>query len=196
MKTKNKIFIISGPSGVGKTTISRHILKKVPGIKPNISCTTRPPRKGEQEGRDYKFITPEAFLALRKKDAFLEWAEVLSHFYGTLKRDVQAIMRQGQDVLLCIDVQGAEQVRQKVLSAVTIFILPPSLKVLRERLELRGEKRQEIASRIALARKEVKQAYNYDYIVVNDVLSQAVKSVIHIVYAERSRVEKRGLRRF
>jgi len=190
MNFKNSLFIISGPSGVGKTTIARLLLKKVPSLKKTVSCTTREKRPGEVDGRDYHFISPREFQQLIAKGAFLEWARVLDDFYGTLKSEVRKITRAGHDALLCIDVQGAEQVKEKLPSACSIFILPPSYSELKLRMEKRKEKEGIILKRLKLARKEIKKVYNYDYYVVNDELNKAVKLIQYIIYAQRAKVER------
>ena len=191
MKFKNRLFIISGPSGVGKTTISHLLLKSVPKLQKTISCTTRERRPGEVEGKDYYFISRKEFQSLIAKDAFLEWAKVLNDFYVTLKKEVITIMRSGKDALLCIDVQGAEQVKSKIPSACTIFILPPSYSELKNRMEKRNEKKEVIARRLKLAIREIKKVYNYDYYVINDKLNKAVTLVKYIIYAQRARVERK-----
>ncbi|HDL10232.1 MAG TPA: guanylate kinase [Candidatus Omnitrophica bacterium] len=191
MKFKNRLFIISGPSGVGKTTISHLLLKSVPKLQKTISCTTRERRPGEVEGKDYYFISRKEFQSLIAKDAFLEWAKVLNDFYGTLKKEVITIMRSGKDALLCIDVQGAEQVKSKIPSACTIFILPPSYSELKNRMEKRNEKKEVISRRLKLAIREIKKVYNYDYYVINDELNKAVKLIKYIIYAQRAKVERK-----
>ncbi len=191
MKFRNRLFIISGPSGVGKTTISRLLLKKVPKLQKTISCTTREKRPGEVDGKDYYFISQKEFQSLIAKNAFLEWAKVLNEFYGTLKKEVTTIMKSGKDALLCIDVQGAEQVKSKVPSACSIFILPPSYSELKNRMEKRNEKKEVISRRLKLAVREMKKVYNYDYYVINDELNKAVKLIKYIIYAQRAKVERK-----
>jgi guanylate kinase len=191
MKFRNNLFIISGPSGVGKTTISKLLLKKMPHLQKTISCTTREKRPREVDGRDYYFISKKEFQKLIARGAFLEWAKVLDDFYGTLKKEVKRITESGNDALLCIDVQGADQVKKKLPHACSIFILPPSYSELKIRMEKRREKEEIIARRLKLAVKEIKKVYNYDYYVINDELNKAVKSIQYIIYAHRAKVERR-----
>lgn len=188
MKPRPKVFIISGPSGVGKTTIAKRILAEVEGIQKTVSSTTRR-RRGEDESSDYRFITRKKFLKLVEEGAFLEWAQVLNNFYGTPREEVERILADGKDVLLCIDVQGAKQIRKKIPQAISIFILPPNLAALKRRLLKRGEASSQIARRLALAKKELQMLKNYDYWVVNDLLEKAVELVKYIIYAERLKVE-------
>ncbi len=194
MKRKGKIFIISGPSGAGKTTIAQKILEDVENIERSISCTTRAKRDNEVEGRDYRFVTERAFKIRIKKKTFLEWALVLDNFYGTLKKDVSEAIKRGSDILLCIDVQGAAQVRRQRKDVVSIFIIPPRPKELKKRLLKRGEKAEGAAKRIALAKKEMLEAEKYDYIVKNDFLQKATDLVKYIVYATRSGKKKKKIK--
>ena len=190
MKPRGKVFIISGPSGVGKTTIAEAILKELKDVRKTISCTTRGPRKGERDGKDYRFLAKEEFEKLIKKGAFLEWASILGNLYGTLKAEVDGILRGGKDALLCIDVQGAKQVKEKLPQAISIFILPPNLGELKKRLIKRGEEEKEVERRLKLAKREVKEIYRYDYYVVNDDLKKAIELVKYIICAEKNRVER------
>ena len=185
MNREPKLFIISGPSGAGKTTIAQRMLEEVEGLTRSISCTTREKRKAEIEDVDYKFINKDKFQALIEKDVFLEWAEVLGNLYGTLKKDVKVNLDLGQDVLLCIDVKGAMQVLKKEPKTVAIFIMPPSVEDLRSRLLKRGETGDELKKRIDLAEEEMDMAAHYHHIVYNDVVHKAVNLVKSIVYAER-----------
>jgi len=185
MNREPKLFIISGPSGAGKTTIAQRMLEEVEGLTRSISCTTREKRKTEIEDVDYKFINRGRFQALIEKGAFLEWAEVLGNLYGTLKKDVKASLDLGKDVLLCIDVKGAMQVLKKEPKTVAIFIMPPSVEELRSRLLKRGETGDELKKRIDLAEEEMEAASQYHHIVHNDVVHKAVNLVKSIVYAER-----------
>jgi len=185
MSTGN-LFIISAPSGAGKTTILREVLT-LPGIDFSVSHTTRAPRPGEVNGRDYFFVTVDEFDALREQNAFLEWAEVHGNRYGTSRDAVQERLDRGHDVVLDIDVQGAAQLREKkYVAASYIFIAPPSLAELRRRLSGRGtEKEETVNLRIANARREMEQMPSYDFVVINDDLQEAVESVRAIVIAKR-----------
>jgi len=190
MKRKGKIFIISGPSGAGKTTIARKILREIKDLRRSISCTTRNRRRGERNNIDYRFITKQRFDELIKQNAFLEWARVLSNFYGTLEKDVTATLQKGNDILLCIDVQGAEEVSKKMPEAISIFIRPPNLKELKRRLIERGESLKEVDKRLALAKQELQKASSYDYIVTNDSLQKALEMIKYIIYAQRGKKRK------
>ncbi|MDP8252809.1 MAG: guanylate kinase [Candidatus Kaelpia aquatica] len=187
MNRKAKLFIISGPSGAGKTTIARKLFQEVEGLARSISCTTRERREAERDGIDYRFINSGRFQNLIKENAFLEWAIILKNYYGTLKDDVEAQIAGGNDVLLCIDVQGAAQVLKKKSDTVAIFVMPPDIEELRARLLKRGESKKEIEKRIGLASKEIKRAPHYHHVVYNGVLHQAVDLVKSIVYAERQK---------
>jgi guanylate kinase len=183
-----QLFVISAPSGVGKTTLVRSLLQELPELRFSVSSTTRPPRQGEVDGEDYHFMTREVFLAGIKAGRFLEWAQVHGECYGTDGQKLNDWLVAGSDVLLDIDVQGARQVRCIYPSAHNIFILPPSLTVLEQRLQSRGtEPPEKIAARLNAARKELQEAPWYDFIVVNDVLEQAVADLIAIVRAHRCR---------
>jgi guanylate kinase len=188
------LFIISAPSGTGKTTILKKIIVAMARIVFSVSHTTRLPRAGEQQGVDYFFTVKEAFLTMQQQDLFLEWAEVHGNLYGTSISAVQAAAEQGLDIILDIDVQGARQVKRKVGDkGVFIFIAPPSLPELERRLAGRStETEANIARRLANAKEEMKSMGNYDYVIVNDVLDQAVEVLKSIIIAERSR-KRRGL---
>ncbi|WP_352409051.1 guanylate kinase, partial [Pyramidobacter piscolens] len=139
--TKNRkgtLFVLSGPSGAGKGTIRARVFEALDGLSYSVSCTTRAPREGERDGVDYRFITPEDFAARIAAGDFLEWADVHRHRYGTLKSDVEKVLNEGKDMFLEIDVQGALQVKKKMPEAVTLFVVPPSIEVLEERLRGRG----------------------------------------------------------
>ncbi len=188
MNRESKLFIISGPSGVGKTTIAQNLLKEIEGLARSISCTTRERRETERDGVDYRFISSDRFQVLIKEDAFLEWAEILGNLYGTLKSDVEAQIARGNDVLLCIDVQGATQVLEKKPDAIAIFIMPPNIEELRTRLIKRGESKLEIDKRIKLAKEEIECISSYHHVVYNDVLHKAIDLVKYIVCAERQKI--------
>ncbi|CAK8715959.1 Guanylate kinase [Candidatus Electrothrix laxa] len=183
------LLVVSAPSGCGKTTILKQVMVKVSGLEFSVSHTTRQPRLGERDGVDYHFVTKEAFLALRDQQpsGFLEWAEVHGNFYGTSRRDVETLLASGKDVVLDIDIQGAAQVRDNT-DPVTVFISPPTLAELERRLRGRGtESAENLAVRLANAEKEMAEADNYRYLIVNDVLEQAVRDLQAIITAERRR---------
>jgi len=183
------LFIISAPSGTGKTTILKKIIAALERVAFSVSHTTRAPRPGEQDGVDYFFIDSEAFAAMRQQGFFLEWAEVHGNKYGTSSSVVQAATEQGLDIILDIDVQGARQVKEKLGNkAVFVFIAPPSLRELEQRLAGRStETAAVIATRLANAKEEMKSIGQYDYVIVNDTVDRAVEVLKSIIVAERSR---------
>lgn len=190
MNKKGILFVISGPSGVGKGTIKEALLKEIGDMASSISVTTRKPRVGEIDGEDYFFVSKEEFTKKIEKDEFLEWAQVYTNMYGTPRDFVSKQLDKGTDVLLEIDIQGALQVKKKMPSAVYIFISPPSIKELAFRLSCRGKDSPEsISKRLAACENEMKQVKHYDYLVVNDDLNEAVKKVQAIILAERCKIE-------
>lgn len=187
-------FIISSPSGGGKTTILRKVFAELPGLVFSVSHTTRPPRAGEVDGRDYHFVGIEEFTSIREQSpsGFLEWARVHDNFYGTSRWEVEKLLGEGLDVVLDIDIQGARQVKEAI-EAVSIFIAPPSLAELERRLRGRGTDSEEVvALRLANARRELAAASEYDYLVVNDSLVEAVETVRSIIIGERAK-RRRGI---
>lgn len=183
---KGNIFIISAASGTGKTTLVTRLLKNNGGLRVSVSHTTRPPREGEQDGVHYHFVSREEFESLISQKAFLEHADVFGHYYGTSIAAVNRLREQGFDVILEIDVQGAEQVRRALPEAVGIFILPPSFEVLAGRLKGRATDSEEvIATRLAKARHEIEQAFDFDYIVINEDLDLAEADLLHIIQSGR-----------
>lgn len=185
------LFILSAPSGAGKTTLSRHILERTPNLKLSISYTTRTPRPGEIEGRDYHFIEESRFVQLRADGAFAEWAEVHGLLYGTAREPLDTALAQGKDFLLDIDVQGAHQLRTAYPEAVSVFVLPPSWDELENRLRSRGTDHKEvIARRLQRAREETQELGNYDYVIVNDHLERATSLLSAIIQTERIRVSR------
>ena len=193
MKKRNRrsLFIISAPSGAGKTTLCKKIVHTVDNLKQSVSFTTRQPRKGEVDDVDYTFINRQKFMKMVERGDFIEWAEVHSNFYGTSRRRLQKIMDSGYDVLLDIDTQGAKQIRDARDEAVFVFILPPSMKVLRERLEKRkSNTREDIERRLRRAVDEIRDYRMYDYVIVNDVLRNSLKRLETVIAAERLRNEK------
>ena len=187
--TKNRkgtLFVLSGPSGAGKGTIRARVFEALDGLSYSVSCTTRAPREGERDGVDYRFITPEDFAARIAAGDFLEWADVHRHRYGTLKSDVEKVLNEGKDMFLEIDVRGALQVKKKMPEAVTLFVVPPSIEVLEERLRgRRSEGEAELRLRLRNAVEEMKQRDLYDFVVVNDSLDEAVKRVCRFVEQRR-----------
>jgi len=180
------LYVVAAPSGAGKTTLVRLLFEKDPGIRVSISTTTRAPRPGEEDGREYHFVDVQSFLEMVSRGEFLEWAEVHGNYYGTSKRWIEAQMSAGNDVLLEIDWQGAQQVRKSFPEAVGIFILPPSLEALKQRLSGRGTDSAEIiARRIAAARDEMRHVDEFDYVIINDDLQQALGNLMCVVSASR-----------
>lgn len=182
------LFVISAPSGSGKTTLARRLLADLTGMEFSVSYTTRKKRPGERDGVDYHFVDDGEFDRMLKEGEFLEWAEVHGRRYGTSQTTVDRSLADGRDVLLDIDTQGAASVRSRRSDAVLIFILPPDLETLRERIAGRGaEDADETRKRLEHAREEVKHYSEYDYIVVNDKVDEAVRLLEAIVTAHRHR---------
>lgn len=183
-----KLFIISAPSGAGKTTLCRRLLECCPDMFYSISYTTRSPRPGETDGKDYHFITREAFLEKQTHNYWAEWARVHDHYYGTSAEFLSNSMAQGQDVLMDIDVQGAMQIKDRFPEAITIFIMPPSMDVLKQRLAGRGtDSRTTIEKRLQNAVREMEQKDFYQHVIVNDELEKAATELIEIVNRYRER---------
>ncbi|MFH2060752.1 MAG: guanylate kinase [Pseudomonadota bacterium] len=181
MSNTGKLFVVSAPSGAGKTTLIQHVLKRFPALSYSISSTTRSPRKTEKEGRDYFFISPEEFEKKIEQGQWLEWAKVHDNYYGTSKQIVQTCLSRGESLLLDIDVQGAAQVMASDLDPVTIFIMPPSIEVLARRLENRGtDTREVIEKRLKNAIAEMEQSKRYQYQLINDDLDTAISRMIRI----------------
>ena len=190
MNKKTVVFplVLSAPSGGGKTAI-REILIKDPRFGFSITCTTRNPRPGEVNGKDYYFVSRDEFAEMRKNGQLLEWAEVHGNFYGTPVKSVRDVMEAGKIPVMTIDVKGAESVRKIFPEAVTVFIIPPSAEILKKRLELRGETPGGMKIRLATAREEMKQADKFDYLVINDILETAAADVIKITETEAMRIK-------
>jgi len=185
------LFVVSSPSGGGKGTLIRRVIGEVPGLSYSVSWTTRAPRPGEVDGVSYHFVSPEEFERMRAAGGFLEWAVVHGNRYGTARSVVAQELSEGHDIILEIDVQGAEAVRATMASVVGIFILPPSLAVLRERLQARmTERPEELAVRLGNARGEVEQYRHFDYLILNDEVERASAQLASVVYAERARRER------
>lgn len=180
--------MIVAPSGAGKSSLVNALLKEDAGLRLSLSTTTRAPRPGEVDGKDYRFISQEAFIAERDQGHFLEWAEVHGHFYGTSKPWIESQMQTGNDVVLEIDWQGAQQIRRLILSVQWIFIFPPSIEDLEERLRKRGQDDEAtIQKRLAAAHIELIHALEADYIVVNNSFDQALTDLQYILAASRLR---------
>lgn len=182
------VFVFSGPSGTGKTTLAWEVIRRVPGMEFSVSYTTRAPRDGEQEGIDYRFVDRAEFERLRARVEFAEWAEVFGNLYGTHRGDLERVVAEGRDIVLDIDIQGALQVRRARRESVLVFILPPDLELLRQRLVARATDHAEaISRRLQAARSEIEHAFEFDYLVVNDSLEEAVARLQAVVQAERLR---------
>lgn len=192
MKRKGKIFIISSPSGGGKTTVCNILKKQHLDIKFSVSATTRNPRAGEKNDKDYIFLTKPEFIARLRKRGFLEWANNYGNLYGTPRDFVKKNIVRGKDVVLSIDVKGAMQVKKVVRDAVLIFILPPSMGVLKKRLKSRNtEGARTFNKRMKVARKELTYLKKYNYVIVNDSLAKAVEALKAIIVAERNKIMER-----
>jgi guanylate kinase len=188
---RGQLFIVSAPSGTGKTTLVERLVQQVPSIRLSRSYTSRPARDGELDGVDYNFVSREHFESMARADAFLEWADVFGNYYGTSAADTERMLAESQDVVLVIDVQGARQVRARGVAAVGVFVLPPSAAVLERRLRGRSKDGEaEMQRRLEVARAEVGEYVHYEYVVVNDELDAAVGRLTSIVGAERARVQR------
>jgi guanylate kinase len=193
LERRGLMFVLSSPSGAGKTTLSRLLIERMAGLKMSVSATTRPMRPGEVDGRDYSFVDTARFEAMVKGDELLEWAIVFDHRYGTPRAPVEAALSAGQDVLFDIDWQGTQQLRQKARAdVVSVFILPPSAADLEARLHSRAQDSDEvIRGRMSRASHEMSHWAEYDYIVVNHDIDEAFAEVQSILKAERLRRERR-----
>jgi guanylate kinase len=189
-KKKGKLFIISAPSGSGKTTLCQKLVKRMPYIVRSISLTTRPPRKGEKEGRDYYFVTRQEFEKQKRRKNLLEWAKNFGYYYGTPKDKVLKLLAGGTDVILAIDVKGAMKIKKLYPKGVFIFILPPSMPELRNRLrKRRRDISLEIDKRMKVARRELSYLPRYTYAVVNDNLKKATDRLEAIITTERGKIK-------
>jgi guanylate kinase len=185
------MFIVSGASGTGKSTLCRAMLKVFPNLRFSVSHTTRPQRPGDREGRDYFFVAPQQFQTMIDRGHFVEWAEIYGHRYGTSKRMLEMAREEGQDLILDIDGQGARQLRDQNIPGAFVFILPPSLEELKRRLMNRKTERKEaLEERLKKARAEIADSRWYDYLIINDDLRAAKARLKAIILAENCRREK------
>jgi len=187
-RSRGLLFVVSAPSGTGKTTVVERLVQIFPDLGLSRSYTSRAMRSGEKDGLDYNFITRERFEAMIADDAFLEWADVFGNLYGTGKAETERELAAGRDLILVIDVQGARQVRSHGANAIGIFVLPPSFEALERRLRGRSKDSDEaIRKRLATARREIRAVAEYEYVIVNDELETCVDRLRSIVLAERAR---------
>ncbi len=182
------LIVVSAPSGAGKTTLCKNVLDLIDNLRFSVSYTTRKPRPGEVDGRDYYFIDEKRFREMIERGEFLEWAYVHGNLYGTSRVVVQELLSKGFDILLDIDVQGAEQVKRIYGDAVMVFIMPPSFDILRERLMRRGAENIEL--RLKRAYEEMRRYSDYDYVIINDNLEKAIDHLRAIILSERLRTER------
>ncbi|MDH3503655.1 MAG: guanylate kinase [Nitrospirota bacterium] len=188
LKGQKLLFVVSGPSGVGKSTLCRHILKTIPDVRLSVSYTTRMPRSGETDGKEYRFISEDEFHTKISEHAFAEYAEVYGRLYGTPWMELEQESDSNTDILLDIDVQGARQVMKTLQKAVTVFILPPSLEVLRARLVERAtDTPDEQERRFQKAQDEMRSYTEYQYTIRNETLGQAIEEIQAVIVAERVR---------
>lgn len=191
LTNKGNLIILSGPAGAGKDAVLAEVKKKDVGIKQSISMTTRTMRPGEVDGVDYYFTDKETFEKYIQEDYFIEYVQYNGNYYGTPKNKIQAILDEGYDVLFKIEVEGAGNIRKAFPEAISIFIVPPSIEVLKARLKGRGTETEEsFNNRIGIAQTELSRASEYNYVVINDELSACADDVCAIIVAERSRYEK------
>lgn len=185
------LFVVSSPSGGGKGTLIQRVLKRLPNLSYSVSYTTRKPRDGEVDGREYFFVTPEQFSQMVERNDFLEWAKVHSYLYGTSRDQVARDVSLGRDIILEVDVQGAASIRNLISDAVSVFILPPSLEVLRERLIARGtDSPDDLAVRLRNAPEELKAYKTFDYVIINDDADTASAKLMAIIEGERTRLSR------
>ncbi|MBW2039200.1 MAG: guanylate kinase [Deltaproteobacteria bacterium] len=190
MARRGILFVVSAPSGAGKTTLLKKMISQLAGVGLSISYTTRPPRLGEREGIDYFFVSRGEFINMVKEGEFIEWAQVHGDLYGTPRANLETLQG-GEDLILEIDTQGARKIREELKNGVLIFIQPPSLRVLGERLRARGgDSEEEIHARLQNAQKELDQMAWYDYIVINREIEEAARQLTSIIIAERCKTAR------
>jgi guanylate kinase len=188
MESSGQLFVLSGPSGVGKSSLRERVRKEFPELAYSISYTTRPPRHGEIEGKDYHFVSEDTFFAMREAGAFVEWAFVHGNYYGTSVEQLKKQLNEHGDVLVEIDVQGARQVKAHFPQACFIFVLPPGRDTLEKRLLQRGtEQGKDLKARLENAMGELLEASWYDFLIINDVLDEAVEALKSVILAARFR---------
>jgi guanylate kinase len=188
MAYTGSMLMLVAPSGAGKSSLVKALLEKDSTIQLSVSCTTRSPRPGEENGREYHFLSQEEFLKRKEAGDFLEWAEVHGNYYGTSKSWIEAQMQSGKDVLLEIDWQGARQIREMISDTIWIFILPPSIQALEERLRKRGQDDEKtILARVSAAKEELSHVREADYLIVNDLFDSALLELRQIISASRLR---------
>lgn len=185
-KSRGSLFIVSAPSGAGKTTLCKELISALPNLKFSVSYTTRYPRPEEVNNIDYTFISRDEFRLMVDKEEFIEWAEIHGELYGTSKKRLEELMDSGIDIILDIDTQGAMQLKEKYREGVYIFVLPPSVEILKERLKKRmTNSKDEIEKRLKRAVFEIRSYHEYDYVIINDILKDALKELEAIVISHR-----------
>jgi guanylate kinase len=186
-KNRGNLFIVSAPSGAGKTTLCKKLVSKLPNLKFSVSYTTRHPRPGEVNNRDYTFISRDEFKSMLDKEEFIEWAKIHGEFYGTSKKKLEELMNSGIDIILDIDTQGAMKLKKKYRGGTYIFVLPPSMDILEKRLKKRmTNSKKEIDKRLKRAVFEIKKYHKYDYVTINNKLVDALNELKAIVTAHRA----------
>jgi guanylate kinase len=189
--SRGLLFIVSAPSGAGKTTVVERLVERTPRLRMSRSYTSRSAREGEADGVDYNFVRRDRFEAMIAADEFLEWADVFGNLYGTSEADTERLLAAGDDVVLVIDVQGARQVRGRGIAVTSVFVMPPSAAVLEQRLRGRSKDTEAaIQRRLQVAREEIASYGEYDFIVVNDDVDAAVQRLQSVVFAERTRLSR------